>query len=98
MKQFSFLVCLFIGLVSYAQQPASIKVYDKTFTTYPFSDPDPIPDPAALIYPYNHFDGYTNVPVQKEWKVVELENEFIKVLVIPQIGGKIWAATEKKSG
>ena len=85
-------------MVSYAQQQSSIKVYNKTFTTYPFSDPDPIPDPAALIYPYNHFDGYTNTPVQKEWKVVELENEFIKVMVIPEIGGKIWAATEKKSG
>ncbi len=81
-----------------AQQSSHIAEYNKIFTTYPFSDPNPVPDPSSLIYPYNHFDGYTNTAVQKEWKVVELENEFIKVMVIPEIGGKIWAATEKKSG
>ncbi|MEO6313733.1 MAG: DUF5107 domain-containing protein [Chitinophagaceae bacterium] len=91
-----FSVLVFTGLN--AQQAARITIYQKTFTTYPFSDPDPVPDPASLIYPYNHFDGYTNTPVQKEWKVIELENDFIKVLVLPEIGGKIWAATEKKTG
>lgn len=82
----------------YAQQASQIKEYTKSFTTYPFSDPDPIPDPSSKIYPYNHFDGYTNTAIQKEWKVVELENEYIKVLILPEIGGKIWAATEKKTG
>jgi hypothetical protein len=95
------LVCLFLllaGSGSYAQQPSQIKIYNKVFTTYPFSDPDPIPDPGSRIYPYNHFDGYTNTAIQKEWKVVELENDYIKVMILPEIGGKIWAATEKKSG
>lgn len=98
MKQITSLFFILMYAQLYAQQSSHISVYNKTFTTYPFSDPDPVPDPAALIYPYNHFDGYTNTPVQKEWKVVELENEFIKVMVIPEIGGKIWSAIEKKSG
>ena len=95
------LICLFFllsGFVSHAQQPAQIKIYNKVFTTYPYSDPDPIPDPGSRIYPYNHFDGYTNTAIQKEWKVVELENDYIKVMILPEIGGKIWAAIEKKSG
>ena len=35
--------------------------------------------------------------VQKEWKVVELDNDFIKVIILPQIGGKIWTAIDKKN-
>jgi len=50
------------------------------------------------IYPYFRFDGYTDVPVNKEWKVVELENDFIRVMILPEIGGKIWGAWEKSSG
>ena len=50
------------------------------------------------IYPYYRFDGYTDKPVQKEWKVVELENDYIKVMILPEIGGKIWAAIEKSTG
>jgi len=98
MKPTTCLLFIILRVASYAQQTSHISIYNKTFTTYPFSDPDPVPDPAAPIYPYDHFDGYTNRPVQKEWKVVELENDFIKVMVMPGIGGKIWAATEKKSG
>jgi Tfp pilus assembly protein PilF len=93
--------CIFLLLlhsVLDAQQPAHINVTNKVFTTYPFGDPDPIPDPAAAIYPYNHFDGYTNQPIQKQWKVVVLENDFLEVQVLPEIGGKIWSAVEKKTG
>jgi tetratricopeptide (TPR) repeat protein len=98
MKTFFGVLLLTICATSFGQQRSQIKVYKKTFTTYPFSDPNPIPDPTARFYPYFRFDGYTNTPVQKEWKVVELENDFIKVLILPEIGGKIWTAIEKKSG
>ncbi len=95
------LVCIAFIMISTllnAQQKSVVKVYNKTFTTYPFSDPDPIADPTSKIYPYNHFDGYTNTPIQKEWKVVELENDYIRVMILPEIGGKIWSAVEKKTG
>src|SRR5260221_14000388 len=77
--------------------PSIIKEYKKIFKTYDFDDPDPI---ARLgpIYPYYRFDGYTDTPINKEWKVVELENEFIRVMILPEIGGKIWAAWEKATG
>ena len=77
-----------------AQSPATIKEYKKVFTTYPFSDPDPIPS-FTKIYPYYRYDGFTTEPIQKEWKVVELENDFIKVMILPEVGGKIWTAIEK---
>jgi predicted Zn-dependent protease len=79
------------------QQVATIKESLKFFTTYPFSDPDPIPE-MGKTYPYFRFDSYTNTPVQKQWKVVELENNYLKVMIMPEIGGKIWSVIEKSTG
>lgn len=80
-----------------AQKNATIKESTKVFKTYDFSDPNPIPE-AGKIYPYYRFDGYTNTGVPKAWKIVELENDYIKVMVLPEIGGKIWAAWDKSTG
>ncbi|HUQ65209.1 MAG TPA: DUF5107 domain-containing protein, partial [Flavitalea sp.] len=88
---------LSIGIVSYQQGPAKVTESKKVFKTYPFSDPDPVPE-IGKVYPYYRFDGYTNKGVNKEWKVVELENDYIKVMILPEIGGKIWAAFEKTTG
>jgi predicted Zn-dependent protease len=79
-----------------SQQKATVKEYQQTFTTYPYSDPDPIPLFSAA-YPYFRYDGYTDVPVQKSWKVVELENDYIRVMILPEVGGKIWTAIEKST-
>src|SRR4051794_12887661 len=90
---------IFAALFAGGQNNApTIKEYNKVFKTYPFADPDPIPKPAAKIYPYYRFDEFTDKPVQKAWKVVELENDYIKLMVLPEVGGKIWSATEKSTG
>ncbi|MBI3792983.1 MAG: DUF5107 domain-containing protein [Gemmatimonadetes bacterium] len=88
-----------VALSAHAQRPAAahIREYEQAFTTYPFSDPDPIPA-VGRIYPYFRFDGFTDQPVSRRWKVVELENAYLRVLILPEIGGKIWAAIEKRSG
>jgi tetratricopeptide (TPR) repeat protein len=86
-----------MAVQGYAQQNATIREYSKTITTYPFNDPNPIPA-FTNIYPYFRYDGFTDKPIQKEWKVVELENAYIKLTILPQIGGKIWSATEKATG
>ncbi|MEQ8302511.1 MAG: DUF5107 domain-containing protein [Cyclobacteriaceae bacterium] len=88
-----------VGLIAangFAQRNATVKEYNRMFKTYPYSDPDPIPK-FELIYPYYRFDGYTDKPSDKDWKVVELENEYIKVMILPEIGGKIWTAIEKST-
>ena len=80
-----------------AQSPSIIKEYKKVFTTYPFSDPNPVPS-FTKIYPYFRYDGFTEKPIQKEWTVVELENDYIRVMILPEVGGKIWTAIEKSTG
>ena len=97
-KVLGFITCLFLfnPYLVKAQQQVKYSEYLKEFTTYPFSDPDPIPN-ATKIYPYFRFDGFTETPIQKKWKVVEIENDFIKILILPEVGGKIWAAIDKKT-
>jgi len=62
--------------------------------TYPYSDPDPVARPGR-VYPYFRFDVFTSNPVTHEWKMVELENDFIRLAITPEIGGKVWEAYEK---
>ena len=50
------------------------------------------------IYPYFRFDDFTNTPVQKNWKVIEMENDYLLLRILPEVGGKIWTAIEKKTG
>jgi Tfp pilus assembly protein PilF len=95
---------LFLPMISAAPADASlfthqtaVKEYERIFTTYPYSDPDPIAT-MSKFYPYFRYDGFTDQSVQKQWKVVELSNDYIQLLILPEIGGKVWAAIEKKSG
>ena len=84
--------------VATAQRPhASVREFSTSIPTYPFSDPNPIPV-VGRIYPYFRFDGFTNTAVPQSWKVVELENAYLKVRILPEIGGKIWSAIEKSTG
>ena len=68
--------------------------------TYPFSEPNPVPalTQDVRLYPYHSFLGYSNDAVPQEWKVVLLENDFIEVFVLPEVGGKVWGARVKESG
>src|SRR5437868_15513910 len=91
-----FFVVLFFSVCVHAQNNAIIKEYKKSFPTYDFSDPNPIPL-LTQVYPYFRYDGFSNKAVNKEWKVIELSNDYVTVLILPEIGGKVWAAIEKQN-
>ncbi len=78
-------------------QTAQISEKQISLLTYPFSDPDPVPVPGK-IYPYFRFEGYSGKGEVRNWKMVEMENDYIKLWVVPDIGGKIWGAIEKSTG
>ncbi|WP_192009264.1 DUF5107 domain-containing protein [Echinicola arenosa] len=85
---------MFLVHFSIAQETVRSREFLKEYVTYPFSDPDPVPADKKL-YPYFRFDGFTDEGTVKKWKVVELENDFIKVQIMPEIGGKVWTAYDK---
>ncbi len=91
------LLIAFFFLIHSNAQTTTITEELIEFKTYPFSDPNPVPE-INRMYPYFYFNGYTSNAIQQKWKMVVLENEFIKVYVCPDIGGKIWGAIEKSTG
>lgn len=95
-----FILNLIIGLFYCCclnAQEATVREFEQELATYPFSDPDPVPKPDNLYYPYFRFDGFSTEKTMKKWKMVELENEYIRVTLFPEIGGKIWGALDKTS-
>ena len=46
-------------------------------------------------YPLKLGDQYTNERITQEWKTLVLENEYIELGVTPDIGGKLYYATDK---
>lgn len=92
------LVCITIAIVSCTNKTAKIKEYRLTLPTYSFSDPEAIPKPDRNYYPYTRFDGYEKQADSLKWTVIEMENRYIKVYILPEIGGKIWGAVEKSTG
>ncbi len=92
MKYLFILFCS-ISFTTNAQQSV-IREVERSMTTYPYSDPDPVARPGR-VYPYFRFDGFTNKPEVRKWKMVELENNYIRLAVMPEMGGKVWEAIEK---
>ena len=98
MKNSILMFCLLGSSIGVALDAPSGYVTELEFPTYGFSDPDPVPRTASPLYPYFRFDGSTEKAVPKKWKAVILENEKIRVTMLPEIGGKVWGAEEKATG
>jgi tetratricopeptide (TPR) repeat protein len=81
-------------------QGARISEEQKLLKTYPFHDPNPVPILISnnKIYPYFTIEGFTGESKEMPWKVVTLENDYIQVFVLPEVGGKVWGAIEKSTG
>ena len=96
-------ICLFFLPNLNAQpNPAEIRQEKRPLVTYPFSDPNPIPVLTSnpKIYPYHKFEGYSQESVDQQWngRLINLENDYVSVSVLPEVGGKVWGAIDKKTG
>lgn len=98
MKNKLLIILLLTVLCGCSQKSAKISEVTKSIETYPFSDPDKVPKPDRNYYPYYRFDGYSKDSELAEWTIVEMENDYVKVQIFPEIGGKIWGAIEKSTG
>lgn len=50
---------------------------------------------SGVVYPYPVVESIDNEPTPHEWQAVYLENEYIKVMVLPELGGRIQMAYDK---
>ena len=96
-RSFPILLFILAGFLPVFGQQATVTEEKTTFKTYPFSDPEPMPL-IGSIYPYFRFQGFSVEGRTQDWNTVRLENPYVKVLVMPDVGGKVWGAVEKSTG
>lgn len=90
-----------VPTASYAAEHAS-RVWEEAHVipTYELGPPDPLPAfPYAgrrrPIYPYPMLDGISDHRIAKSYRAVLLENEYLKVIVLPELGGRLYAIYDK---
>lgn len=88
-------VFLFAACVMSSAQSVSVK--DTLMRTYPYGDPDPVPQ-MGKIYPYWRFQQFTKNGENRSWKMIVLENKYLRVKVFPEVGGKVWSIYDKTDG
>ena len=86
-----------------AADAAEVKAYEQEITmpTWLTGAPEVHPvfrDSGRDIYPYTLNETLTNEKADRTYNGVFLENEYIKVLVLPEIGGRLHGALDKTNG
>ncbi len=98
----AFLFLMFIPI--YAQQ--TVKVWEEPLVipSYRVGKPDLNPmfysgrayqGAKGAVYPYPMLDKLTDIREEKTYRAVYLENEYIQICVLPEIGGRIFSALDK---
>ena len=88
---------------------SNVKVWEEkvTIPTYPVGKPDKNPmflekrvyqGSSGKVYPHTVIDKIFDNKMDKEYTAVFLENDYIKVMILPEIGGRIQRATDKTNG
>ncbi|MCX6334913.1 MAG: DUF5107 domain-containing protein [Bacteroidia bacterium] len=99
----SLLVMILSGNTQVVSQ-VSIREVNENIPTYLAGSPDPNPmfffgqgsqGAEGRIYPYALYDNLTNKKSDKNYKVVYIENEYLKIGILPEIGGRLFSAVDK---
>jgi tetratricopeptide (TPR) repeat protein len=53
---------------------------------------------SGKVYPLPCVDRISTKKTDRAWRAIYLENEYLKVMILPEIGGRIHAILDKKSG
>lgn len=97
---------LSLGLVLFAPAPAATqdaaRVWEGTLTlpTYDLLPDDPNPQfretDGSIVYPYTMQDNLGAERRPRVWRAFFLENEYLKVACLPEIGGRIQWVLDKR--
>ena len=53
---------------------------------------------SGKVYPLPFYDRIEEKPIDRSWQAIHLENEFLRVLILPELGGRIHAVQDKSNG
>lgn len=85
-------------------QQVNMKSVTEKIPTYQIGNPevDPIfftgrvyQGAEGYIYPYPLYDVLTEEKIDKEYNVLYLDNQYVNISVLPEIGGRIFSATDR---
>ena len=91
----------------WAQGPVSIREESLVLPTYEIGPADLEPmfyagrdyqGAQGAIYPYALYENLLDVRDDKTYQADYLENEYVKICVLPELGGRILSATDKTDG
>jgi len=88
-------ICVLSGLISGEVRVNEIEMEIPTYYTGP-DDPNP-PFWNLRVYPYPMQTDITRKKITKKYRVVVMENDYIKLFILPDVGGRILAAFDKTS-
>ena len=97
---------LLTAAASFAADASVVKVWETkvVIPTYLAGDPEPNPmfffgrqsqGAQGPVYPYPMYDTLTGKKADKSYTVVYLENEYIRIGVLPEVGGRIFEGVDK---
>jgi tetratricopeptide (TPR) repeat protein len=86
-----------------------VKVWSEAVTipTYVPGPAEPLPmflenrvyqGSSGKVYPLPVIERIASEPCDRQWDAIHLENEFLRVMVLPQIGGRIHIGLDKTNG
>jgi len=92
-----------------ATETGTVKVWEKPVVMRSYMPAAPDPKPLFLekrvyqgssgrVYPLPIVDRIETEPRDHAWKAVHLENEFIRMMILPEIGGRIHVGYDKIRG
>ena len=90
-----------------SNSPVTVRIADEVIPTYVPAPPDKHPmflenrvyqGSSGRVYPLPCTDRIGETKVDRVWKTIWLENEFLRVMVLPEIGGRIHVAQDKTNG
>ena len=88
-------------------QPVSAWEETILLPTYPVPAPDPNPmfldkrvnqGATGRVYPNPFTDRLSNEKVERPYRAVFVENEYLQLILLPEIGGRIFAGLDKTNG
>jgi tetratricopeptide (TPR) repeat protein len=53
---------------------------------------------SGRVYPLPFIDRISDTPVERSWDAVHIENAWLRLMVLPQIGGRIHVGLDKTNG
>ena len=105
--QCSSALLLFCVSLLWAQEPVSIHEAPLALPTYEIGPPDLEPmfyagrdyqGAQGAIYPYPLYETLLDVRDDRTYQADYLENQYVKICVLPELGGRILSATDKTDG